>query len=93
MMTKTDERGLFDRETARQITNFGWWLLGGLTAAALIENAVESLLLGSMIRGETFSYVPFSISGPALLGALGIACIGRVMARASTPQDEVDGTV
>lgn len=85
--------GLFTAETARRVQHLGRFLLIGLVAAAFIEWIAKGLLLGTMVEGKGWADGPPYISVPALIGALGVVTVGRVLARAVELQNDADTTV
>lgn len=94
VMIQTDRGGPFGHETARLLTRLGWWLFGGLIASTLIETSAESLLIGSMVKDQTWgSAVQPDFPAVMILGALGIVGVGRVLKQGAELQDDVEGTV
>ncbi|WP_332663044.1 hypothetical protein [Aeromicrobium sp.] len=93
VMIQTDRGGPFGHETARLLTRLGWWLFGGLIAATLIETTAESLLIGTMVKGQTSGWAELDFPAVMILGALGIVGVGRVLKQGARLQDDVEGTV
>jgi hypothetical protein len=94
VMLRTDRGGPFGHDTARLVIRLGWWLFGGLIAATLIETTAESLLVGTMVKGQTWSWaVEPDFPAVMILGALGIVGVGRVLKQGAQLQDDVEGIV
>ncbi|MDX6233020.1 MAG: hypothetical protein QOH68_2020 [Nocardioidaceae bacterium] len=94
VMTQTDRGGPFGHDTARLVVRLGWWLFGGLIAATLLESSAESLLLGTMVKDQTWGWaVEPDFPAVMILGALGIVGVGRVLKQGAQLQDDVEGTV
>lgn len=87
------QQGLFSAELARRIARLGWLLLGGLLVAGFLRWLGEGLLLSSMIDSMSWTDGWFSVSVPALIGAVGIVSVGRVMSHAAALQAEADATI
>ena len=82
--------GLFSAELARRITRLGWLLLGGLLVAGFLKWLGEGLLLSSMVDSMSWTAAWFSVSVPALIGAVGVISIGRIMSHAAALQADAD---
>lgn len=94
VMNRTDRGGPFGHDTARLVTRLGWWLFGGLIAATLIQSSAQSLLLGTMVKDQTWGWaVEPDFPAVMILGALGIVGVGRVLKQGAQLQDDVEGIV
>ena len=94
VMSRTDRGGPFSHEAATLLTKLGWWLFCGLIAATLVQFSAQSLLLGTMIKGETWGTAADpDFPAVMILGALGIVGVGRVLKQGAQLQDDVEGTV
>jgi hypothetical protein len=87
------QHGLFSQELARRITLLGWLLLAGLMLAGVLKWFAEGLLLSSMVDSMSWTDGSISVSVPAVIGALGIVSVGRIMSHAATLQADADATI
>ncbi|GAA3523629.1 hypothetical protein GCM10022234_19950 [Aeromicrobium panaciterrae] len=85
--------GLFSVELAQRITRLGWLLLAGLLMAGFLKWLGEGLLLSSMVDSMSWTDGSIGVSVPALIGAVGVVSIGRIMIRAAALQADSDATI
>lgn len=85
--------GMFSAALPARVERLGWLLLIGLVGAAVVEWLADGQLAKRLLTDQSWAGGSFHISVAGIIGAYGIISVGRVMARASALQADVDTTI
>lgn len=88
-------QGLFSRQVAQMASILGAVVLAGSLLVATIEAFARGALIAQALddEGWTVGAVGWNTSISAVIGGIGIICVGRVLARAVAMQEDLDATI